>query len=345
MTEGTPTILDALRLLRLRFDCETLAPAVAPAFKGPLLRKAVEMWWASTWCPASSPCLDGCQHPGECTFSRLCQPVVDPNWPREERILIGTEPSPAYVLWDGDDDRVALPSLTPWGFELTLIGELALQQINGIVMAVRDGIAGRLDPTAYLSRQDFWYSRLRAVYARGCARERLLAVETGRPNLDARPYTLDEIALTHEHALAWAHSFTQPIHCVGLHFASPIKLKERHQWVTDGAFSAVMRAIVRRLRLLSVIYGAGEWAHSEWGPLLDLAETVRIEHAQLAWAGYLHNSYRGAHAVEGFLGQAWYASLHDLRPLLPALWLGQWLHIGKLYGEGFGRYVVEQVSP
>lgn len=32
--------------------------------------------------------------------------------------------------------------------------------------------------------------------------------------------------------------------------------------------------------------------------------------------------------MQGFLGQAWYRG-PDMRPLLPALWLGQWLHIGK----------------
>ena len=44
--------------------------------------------------------------------------------------------------------------------------------------------------------------------------------------------------------------------------------------------------------------------------------------------------------MEGFIGQAWYAG-DDLRPLLPILWLGQWVHVGKGYVIGNGRYAVE----
>jgi hypothetical protein len=40
------------------------------------------------------------------------------------------------------------------------------------------------------------------------------------------------------------------------------------------------------------------------------------------------------------MGTAWYEA-DDLRPLLPALWLGQWLHIGKLYVLGNGRYSID----
>jgi len=84
--------------------------------------------------------------------------------------------------------------------------------------------------------------------------------------------------------------------------------------------------------------GAGEWPQAEYGPLLDLAETVRLEHHETFWTGYSRKSQQaGQYEVEGFIGQAWYAG-DDLRPLLPVLWLGQWLHIGKGYVIGNGRY-------
>jgi hypothetical protein len=117
-----------------------------------------------------------------------------------------------------------------------------------------------------------------------------------------------------------------------------MKIKEHGQWVERPDLGAVMRAVVRRLRILSVVHGNGEWPHESYGPLLDLAETARLDHDETRWSGFSRYSQRsGVQDVEGFVGQAWYSG-EDLRALLPALWLGQWLHIGKSYVVGSGRY-------
>ena len=135
-----------------------------------------------------------------------------------------------------------------------------------------------------------------------------------------------------------------PVRALSLRYLSPVKIKERGEWVDLPVFSAVMRAVVRRLRILSQVHGAGEWPHAEFGPLLDLAETVRLDHHETFWTGYARHSQRGGrHDMEGFVGQAWYAG-DDLRPLLPALCLGQWLHIGKGYVVGNGRYTIESAN-
>jgi len=126
---------------------------------------------------------------------------------------------------------------------------------------------------------------------------------------------------------------------LSLRYLSPVKIKQRGQWVQEPEFTAVMRALVRRLRLLSIVHGGGEWPQTEYGPLLDLAETVRLEHHETFWTGYARRSNAaGRQEVEGFIGQAWYAG-DDLRPLLPLLWLGQWLQLGKSYVLGNGRYL------
>lgn len=67
---------------------------------------------------------------------------------------------------------------------------------------------------------------------------------------------------------------------------------------------------------------------------------MRLEHNETHVIGYERRSKAsGRQEIEGFVGQAWYAG-PDLRPLLPALWLGQWLHLGKNYVLGNGRYEI-----
>lgn len=157
-------------------------------------------------------------------------------------------------------------------------------------------------------------------------------------------FELDQVVVGYEQAVRWAEGREGPVRHLSLRFLSPVKIKERGSWVEKPAWGPVMKALVRRLRLVSVVHGAGEWPHAEWGPLLDLAEMVRLEHDETLWTGYTRRSKAsGRQEIEGFVGQAWYAG-EDLRPLLPVLWLGQWLHIGKGYVLGNGRYAIERLE-
>jgi hypothetical protein len=78
---------------------------------------------------------------------------------------------------------------------------------------------------------------------------------------------------------------------------------------------------------------------ASYGSLLDLAETACLDHDETRGSGFSrYHQHSGKQDIEGFIGQAWYSG-EDLRPLLPALWLGQWrLYIGKSYVVGSGRY-------
>jgi hypothetical protein len=118
----------------------------------------------------------------------------------------------------------------------------------------------------------------------------------------------------------------------------------RGQVARQPDFQALARGIVRRLRILSQVHGAGEWPQPEYGPLLDLADEVRLEHHETTWVGTTRRTRQGDMPLEGFVGQAWYASDVDVRPLLPALWLGQWVHVGKGGVWGCGRYEMRVAS-
>jgi len=112
--------------------------------------------------------------------------------------------------------------------------------------------------------------------------------------------------------------------------------------VRQPQFAPLARAVTRRLRILSEVHGAGEWPHAEYGALLDLGDEVQLEYHETTWVGATRRSRRGGQMpIDGLVGQAWYVSPDDLLPLLPILWLGQWVHVGKGAVWGWGRYEVE----
>ncbi len=251
---------------------------------------------------------------------------------------MGDTPPPAYTLWDRRDRRTHLPAGASWAFELTLAGELALRQIPAMVAAVQQGAEEGMGRIRLQSRV------LRVTALGGAGQggpDACLADQQpydGGQTLTWQSYRLQDVALGYEQGAVWAMSCEAPVRHLSLRYESPVKVKERGQWVEVPELAPVMKALVRRLRLLSVVHGGGEWPHDEWGPLLDLAERVRLEHDETHVIGYERRSKAsGRQEIEGFVGQAWYAGA-DLRPLLPALWLGQWLHLGKNYVLGNGRY-------
>ena len=154
-------------------------------------------------------------------------------------------------------------------------------------------------------------------------------------------YRVEEIALNILQAAQWAEQWTAPLRTLRIDYLSLVKLKERGEWVEIPEFSAIARALTRRLRILSEVHGNGKCPHAEYGPLLDLADAIRREHHETHWLDYTrHSKQSGTYAIEGFVGPAWYTA-DDFRSLLPVLWLGQWLHIGKSYVIGSGRYQLQ----
>ena len=329
-------MLSQLRLMRLRFGLEVTTPASLPPYKGDGLRRALLWHLGTMWCRQPERCRNGCQSPHECLFGHLLEPPPDPAWSEPIRRLMGTTPPPAYVLWDMQDRRREVHAGDPFHFELTLIGEAAIRQLPAFIAAVM--VAGE----------------------RGMGREQLRArldrVDAlAGPNGQAHPLLVngvwqgdpvDDVLVGYSDGQTWAEdhvsrfTFHTPVTRLQMHFLSPVKVKERGEVAEEPGFPALARAVVRWLRILSEVHGAGEWPQAEYGPLLDLADTVQLEHHETTWIGTVRHSQQGDMPLEGFVGQAWYASEADLRPLLPVLWLGQWLHVGKGGVWGCGRYQI-----
>lgn len=331
-------MLAQLRLLRLRFGLEVAAPAELPVYKGDMLRRALLWHLAALWCHQPRRCAQGCEAPADCLFGQLLEPATQPTWAEPIRRLMGGTPPPAYVLWDGGDRRQRVAPRDPFSFELTLIGDAAIGQfpafIAAFLVAAEQGIGQ--------PRLEGRVQRVDVLTGIGSA---------ARPLLMGREWQgdpADEIFLQYVDAQGWstavAPATASPVTRLHLRFLSPLKVEMRGETMREPHFTPFARALVRRLRILSQAHGAGEWPQAEYGPLLDLADTVRLDRHDTAWVATSRHSQRGEMPLEGLVGQAWYSADADLRPLLPILWLGQWVHVGKAAVWGMGRYAVEIIT-
>ncbi len=328
-------MLSELALLRLRFRVEVSAPVSLPPYKGDMLRRALLWYLGTIWCRQPERCRTGCQQPHECLFGRLLEPPVNLAWSEPIRRLMGSTPPPLYVLWDEQDRRRHLETGDLFHFELTLVGQAAIQQVPAFIAAMMAAAERGIG-------EERLRGRLRQVDA--------LAGVRGQPctlfeNGTWQGHPLEDLAVHWEDGREWAQEAASASNGsrtrLRVHFLSPLKVEMRGEVAREPQFAPLARGVVRRLRILSEVHGAGEWPREEYGPLLDLADEVQLEHHETAWVSADRYSQRGGRMpLEGFVGQAWYAADVDLGPLLPALWLGQWLHVGKGAVWGWGRYEV-----
>lgn len=130
---------------------------------------------------------------------------------------------------------------------------------------------------------------------------------------------------------------------VVLHWQTPLRLQ--HQGAALGADALTPRtlvaALLRRTALLFEVHGDKGAPLAEIGAVLTSATELTDERSQLRWTDWTRYSARQRQEMTlGGVTGPWTLA-GELRPVLPWLRLGQWLHVGKNATMGMGRYHLE----
>jgi len=127
---------------------------------------------------------------------------------------------------------------------------------------------------------------------------------------------------------------------VRLRFLTPLRLVVDGDLCTDPQFYILARNLLRRLGNL-VSFHCGQEADLPVGPLLDVAETVRLTERRTLWYDWERYSKRQDKRMKlgGLVGELTYEG--DLTEFLPLLVLGSWVNLGKGTSFGLGRYGLE----
>jgi hypothetical protein len=330
-----------LRVMRLRFGLQAKTRVDLAIPKSWLVYDALLWQLKAMWCHRDGECRSACRLPHLCLFGHLIKPQADPAWAPAIRRWMGSSESPAYIVWDECDNQTRIAVNEVFNFELVLIGQAAMQQIPAFVaaamMAAEQGFgSGKQRLRASLTRIDVLNSvseRARVLMVNGKWQETLV----------------EDLSLAYGDGQEWATrlvaSQNQPLTRLQLSFRSPTKLEAQGHLVRKPYFQSVWSAIVRRIRILSQAYGSGDLPLAEYKPLLALASQVQLERDETIWIqSPQHNAHGRSELDEGFMGHAWYSAPVDLKPLLPILWFGQWVHIGAEASYGNGRYQLEAIT-
>lgn len=124
-----------------------------------------------------------------------------------------------------------------------------------------------------------------------------------------------------------------------LELLTPTRIKMKGAWLNKLTFVQLMIAILRRAKLLSNLYGKGV-SDESWKELLKESASVKLKQENFAWYDWGRYSRRHHKKIMmgGIVGRATYTG-ETLSQFMPYLLLGQFIHIGKGYIYGMGKYM------
>jgi hypothetical protein len=305
-----------LPLARYRLDFTVETPLHLPAYAGSTLRGALGGALRAASCMTKQKTCDHCPLLATCPYAQVFE-TRPPAGEAHALQKFSQLPHP-YVIeppqW-GERDHAPGETLS---FHLVLTGR-ALDQLALIVWAFvrafQRGV-GRGDGTARLVRVTH-VGATESLVLDGVT-QAIAEHDTRAPPMTAM--TADRLTLV---------------------FDTPLRLQTEGRRATAEEFTPrrLLMALVRRIALLHEFHGPGPLA-------LDFSGLARQANAlgdekDVRWRDWTRYSSRQRQKIElgGVVGR-W--TLHgdpeNLRPFLPFLHLGQWLHVGKEATFGMGGY-------
>ena len=307
-----------LPLARYRLHWRALTPTQLPDYAGSMLRGAFGHALRRVACLTRQKDCTGCPLLDTCAYSAVFAPPARPNTLQR----MSQTPAP-YLIEPPAWGPRRLETGDDWRFDLVLCGR-ALAELPLITLAFRQALERGIGP--------------------GDGRSQLTAIdhETGdthrtvyRPELSRFDAHIPAIP-----ALPPGTTANE----ITLHVHTPLRLQENGRALPPNRLTeqALLMAAIRRAALMQTFHGAGtpDW---DFPGLKRIAETI-TGNKHLEWKDWTRRSARQQQTMQlGGVTGTW-TLRGDLSPFLPALHLGQWLHLGKETVFGLGHYRMEHNS-
>lgn len=311
-----------LPIARYRFTCRLDAPLWLPDHAGSLLRGAFGAALRHASCMTGLPRCPPCPLYLTCPYTALFETP-----PRETplRQQFSQVPNP-YIIEPPPLGARSVGGEVPLVFAMVLVGQDALRQLPLIVhawqRALRHGlgrqrVAGELQQVQWEGEE----GQLETVFE--------------QPD----PHVV-------EHTAALRVPTTRPTQRLTLHIETPLRLQHQGEPLRPPQLDVrtLALAAARRASLMLSLH-AGLSPLDDVAPLLTEADGLREDRSALRWHDWTRYSSRQQQEMTlgGVLGR--WTLEGPIIELVPWLWLGQWLHLGKNATMGLGRYRLHDHAP
>lgn len=310
-------------IARIRFDLATIEPARLPPYAGSAWRGLLGHSLRRTVCVTRQPTCQGCLLTGTCAYSVFFEsPPSSPESANRYTAL----PHPFVLDVDARPERDVAPG-ERLRLGMNLIGpaiDLLPYLIQTFDRAGERGIGregGRFELRTVAVEKELGSGEWRRVYDAESGEYRRVAAECN-PIAPA------------------------PSGPLRIELQTPLRIKRRGRFVgaSDLASDDLLRTLLMRLSTLAAFYGGSEDPF-DWRQLAQHARDVRLTESKLHWSDWTRFSSRQRTTMEmgGLVGEITLDG-PGLGAFWPALWLGQWTHVGKGTSFGLGKYRLKAVA-
>lgn len=302
-------------LARFRVRLAAQDPLRLPPYAGSAWRGLLGHGLRRTACVTRQPTCAGCLLRGTCVYATLFETPADGDLAHEGYSAL---PHPFVLALDPRAPHHLAPG-APFDLGLHLLGP-AIAQVPYLIHAL--GLAGQ---------QGFGRARARFALV-AVDRERTLGAEDWRPVYQA------EEGLYHPQETPPPALPPAPER-IRLRLVTPLRVKRdgRFLGARELTLADLLRALHQRLRRLADLYGGDPHAFDLPPPAARPPLTLTVH--GLRWHDWTRYSSRQDRLMQlgGLIGELDLTG-PGLAPLWPALWLGQWTHVGKGTAFGLGGY-------
>jgi hypothetical protein len=316
-----------LPLARYRFTFRMADPLRLPDYAGSLLRGQFGASLRRVACMTGAPTCDGCPLRTTCPYPAIFETPA----PAEHAMQSFSHVPNPYVIEPPAFGTRQIGAGGTLQFGLVLFGR-AVGQLPLISFALQRAVEGGLGR-----------ERARGVLER--IEWQHTAGDLAPPYLGAHPFIPvwqpgDAAIAAHDTHLAppAAAVHTAPTRLT-LSIHTPMRLQQQGKPLRPSALTPrkLVADLLRRISLLAEFHASHPGLIPDAPALVHHAETLADQRA-LRWQDWSRYSSRQQQEMTlgGAVGQ--WTLEGDLASLLPWLWLGQWLHVGKNATMGMGGY-------
>lgn len=126
---------------------------------------------------------------------------------------------------------------------------------------------------------------------------------------------------------------------ITLRFLTPLRMKYQGRLTNSPEFHILIRNLLRRISSLAYLH-CGITADMDPSSIIASVSDIAIESMDIHWYDWRRYSSRqeAQMTLGGLIGRVTY--IGEMKPFLPLLRIGEYIHIGKNTSFGLGKYVI-----
>ncbi|MCX8027193.1 MAG: CRISPR system precrRNA processing endoribonuclease RAMP protein Cas6 [Thermodesulfovibrionales bacterium] len=310
-----------LRFARFVFTCKATSQFRLPEQKGSTFRGGFGHVLKKTVCINKKADCNRCILVDSCIYSY----IFETKSPEGSKLQKGFEKAPhPFVLIPPSQEKNLFKEGDTFTFALTLIGK-AIDYLPYFVFAFQQlgssGIGSQEGTFTIESITNEHFSQQIEIY---------------NPFSNKLSGTLHIYASENFFHL-YKYLLTSNLDELQIHIVTPLRIKTEGSLTDDFTFFDFMRLLMNRLYTLTYFH-CGNVFDRDHRDLLELSKSVKTVDKYLQWKDWTRYSNRQQSEMKigGVVGS--FTLKGELKPFIPFLKIGEYVHIGKLTSMGLGGY-------